>query len=111
MKNWMILLVALALAQAHLRPVLPRRKAASWMSRGRQSKMPRSYCSTTGEQVAGMATDPEGRFSLKVPTGDYTLQIQYLGYEPLTQSVRVEAENDLGDFTLHAATTQIEGSW
>ena len=33
-----------------------------------------------GEQVAGMATDDAGRFELKVPTGEYTLSIQYLGF-------------------------------
>lgn len=33
-------------------------------------------------QVAGMATDADGRFELKVAPGEYTLQIQYLGYEP-----------------------------
>lgn len=32
-----------------------------------------------GEQAAGMTTEADGRFSLKVPTGDYTLRIQYVG--------------------------------
>lgn len=41
------------------------------------------------QQVAGMATDSEGRFELKVSPGDYTLSVQYLGYEPLRQPVRV----------------------
>lgn len=61
------------------------------------------------EQVAGMTTDGEGRFELKAPAGDYTLRIQYLGYESLTQQVKVEQENDLGDFVMKSGTTQIEG--
>lgn len=61
------------------------------------------------EQVAGMATDSEGRFRLEVPTGDYTLSIQYLGYDPLKQMVHVEQENDLGDFVMHYSSTEIEG--
>ena len=61
------------------------------------------------EQVAGMATDGEGRFRLEVPTGDYTLSIQYLGYDPLKQTVHVEQENDLGDFVMHGSSTEIEG--
>lgn len=61
-----------------------------------------------GQQVTGMATDTDGRFRLKVPAGDYTLSIQYLGYEPLQQQVRVAEDNLLGDFVLRNATTDIE---
>ncbi len=61
-----------------------------------------------GLQVAGMATDNEGRFELDVPAGDYTLSILYLGCEPLEREVRIEAANDLGDITLKNAATQIE---
>ena len=53
-----------------------------------------------GEQVAGMATDDAGRFELKVPTGEYTLSIQYLGFDPVLRQVRVDADNDLGDIVL-----------
>lgn len=60
-------------------------------------------------QVAGMATDADGRFELKVAPGEYTLQIQYLGYEPVKQTVRVESDNDLGEIVLRTAATQIEG--
>lgn len=62
-----------------------------------------------GEQVAGMATDDAGRFELKVPTGEYTLSIQYLGFDPVLRQVRVEADNDLGDIVLKSSSTQIEG--
>lgn len=61
-----------------------------------------------GRQVAGMATDGEGRFTLDVPAGNYTLSIQYLGFEPLTQEIRIEQQNDLGDIALKSSTTQIE---
>ena len=54
-----------------------------------------------GEQVAGMATDDAGRFELKVPTGEYTLSIQYLGFDPVLRQVRVDADNDLGDIVLN----------
>ena len=110
MKTWMILLVAVAFGlQSAFAARLYPSKGRVVDEQGQAIEYATVVLLDNGEQVAGMATDPEGRFSLKVPTGDYTLQIQYLGYEPLTQSVRVEAENDLGDFTLHAATTQIEG--
>lgn len=61
-----------------------------------------------GRQVAGMATDAEGRFRLEAAPGQYTLQIQFLGFEPLRQPVRVEADNDLGDFVLRSSATRIE---
>lgn len=61
------------------------------------------------EQVAGMATDNEGRFELKVPTGAYTLTVQYLGYDPVRREVEIRQQHDLGDIVLKSAATQIEG--
>ncbi len=61
-----------------------------------------------GQQVAGMATDHEGRFELEVPPGDYTLSIQFVGFEPLTSEVHLESQLELGDFTLTSAPTQID---
>ena len=110
MKRWIILLVAAAfgLQSAFAARLFPS-KGRVVDEQGKAIEYATVVLLNGAEQVAGMATDPEGRFTLKAPTGDYTLQIQYLGYEPLTQSVRVEGDNDLGDFTLHAASTQIEG--
>ncbi|OUQ52784.1 TonB-dependent receptor [Alistipes sp. An116] len=62
-----------------------------------------------GRQVAGMATDADGQFQLEAAPGQYDLQIQYLGCEPLKQLIRVEENNDLGDFVLRSSPTQIEG--
>ena len=61
-----------------------------------------------GEQVAGMATDAEGRFALKAAPGEYTLLIQYLGFDPVKKPVRVEQENHLGDFVMRTSATGIE---
>ena len=61
-----------------------------------------------GPQTAGTATDTEGRFALKVPAGDYTLSIRFIGFEPLEREVRIESPTDLGDLTLSAAATQID---
>lgn len=62
-----------------------------------------------GQQVAGAATDTDGRFSLSVPEGEYTLSVQYLGYDPVTQPVAVGAQTDLGEIALHDNATEIEG--
>ncbi|MDE6374511.1 MAG: outer membrane beta-barrel protein [Alistipes sp.] len=61
-----------------------------------------------GRQITGMATDTEGRFALDVPAGDYTLSIQYVGFEPVMREVRIDQANDLGDFMLTSAPTQID---
>jgi len=60
------------------------------------------------EQVAGMATDAEGHFVLKAAPGEYTLWIQYLGFDPVKKPVRVEQESHLGDFVMHASATGIQ---
>mgnify|MGYP000201071310 CR=1 FL=1 len=61
------------------------------------------------DQVAGMATDDTGRFVLKVPSGEYTLSVQYLGFDPVVRQVRVEENNDLGEIVMKSSTTRIEG--
>lgn len=61
------------------------------------------------DQVAGMATDNTGRFVLKVPSGEYTLSVQYLGFDPVVRQVRVEENNDLGEIVMKSSATRIEG--
>ncbi len=61
------------------------------------------------KQVAGMATDSEGRFSLAVQAGDYTLTVQYLGYETHTSEITIPtAGNNLGDIVLKPSSTEID---
>ena len=61
------------------------------------------------KQVAGMASDEEGRFELRVPAGKYHLRIQYVGYEPIDRDVQLAADGELGNLTLRTAATLIEG--
>lgn len=60
------------------------------------------------KQVAGMTTDADGCFSLKVAAGDYTLRIQYVGYQTLSRDLQLEEGAELGDFVLCASATEIE---
>lgn len=62
-----------------------------------------------GQQVSGQATDTEGCFTLKVPTGEYTLSIQYLGYDPIRQTITLDDQSALGEFRMKSAATAIEG--
>ncbi len=63
----------------------------------------------SGSQVAGMATDVDGEFTLRVPAGDYTLRIQYVGCETLDKPLHLEEGAELGDFVLRSSSTEIEG--
>lgn len=60
------------------------------------------------EQVAGLVTDAEGRFTLTAPAGLYMLQVHYLGYEPLVREITLPADAELGDLTLTESSTEIE---
>lgn len=60
-------------------------------------------------QVAGISTDEQGAFTLRIAEGEYTLLIQYLGYEPVRQNIQVDDNGELGLFTLKSSATQIEG--
>lgn len=61
------------------------------------------------QQAAGQATDTEGRFQLKLLPGDYTLSVQFLGYEPLDEPIRITGATDLGDIRMRSTATAIEG--
>ena len=60
------------------------------------------------EQVAGMATEADGCFTLSAPAGRYRLRVQYVGYEPLEREVEFPADSDLGDLILLDSSTAIE---
>lgn len=61
------------------------------------------------EQVAGGVTEESGEFSLKAPAGDYTLRLQYVGYESLDRELALLSSIELGDITLQESSTEIEG--
>ncbi len=56
------------------------------------------------------STEADGRFYFKkLPTGNYTLKINYLGSTPQTKNIQIVAENvKLGDLKLTAATANLE---
>ena len=60
-------------------------------------------------QVAGITSDADGRFELKAAPGVYTLQVQFLGLEPVKKIVRIGEDNEPGDIVLRSTPTQIEG--
>ncbi len=57
--------------------------------------------------VVGCTTDDDGRFSLSLPQGDYTLLVEFVGYESVEQTISVQGETSLGDVTLRVSATAI----
>ena len=59
-------------------------------------------------QVTGGSTNDEGRFTLSVPVGDYTLSARFLGYKSTNLTISISAATDLGDITLEPESEAIE---
>lgn len=61
------------------------------------------------KQVTGQVTDAEGRFELQSPTGEYALSVQFIGYEPINRTLRIDGPADLGNIRMRNMSTEIEG--
>lgn len=61
-----------------------------------------------GKQVAGTSTDDQGAFALQIAAGEYTMNVQYVGFQPLTREVKLAGGDDLGDIVLRDASTKID---
>ena len=60
------------------------------------------------KQVAGGTTDAEGAFALVAKSGDYELNISYMGYKSHKQEVQVLGDVELRDITLTESSEKIE---
>ena len=57
--------------------------------------------------VRGTITDSDGHFELEVPTDRYTIEVSYIGYETITQSIDATNSVDLGNIQLHESPTEL----
>jgi len=55
----------------------------------------------------GTTTNASGNYELDLPTGDHTLQISFMGYETLTQKIKL-IENGKANFELFEETHKLE---
>jgi hypothetical protein len=55
----------------------------------------------------GTSTNASGNFEFELPTGEYTLQVSFLGYEVLNQKIKL-IENGHADFELFEETHNLE---
>lgn len=59
-------------------------------------------------EVRGVATDSDGRFRTEIPDGDYTVRVQFLGYQTAERTVAVSRATDCGVFVLAQKAEEME---
>lgn len=60
--------------------------------------------------VTGESTDSTGRFSLRLPKGQYKLRFEFIGYSILDTMLLVNKDLDLGDIKLFSGAVNLEGA-
>ena len=110
MNKWIFLIAALLLALARVSAA--RLSPAHGRVVDEQGK-PIEYATVVlmknQQQVAGMATDADGRFEVQAAPGEYILRVQYVGMDPVERPVRIGTKSDLGETVLRNSSTRIEG--
>ena len=58
-------------------------------------------------QIAGTTTDSNGKFTLNADTGDYILELSYIGYETIRMALTVNANTHIGDILMQEGATEL----
>ena len=58
-------------------------------------------------QIAGTTTDNSGKFTLNADTGNYILELSYIGYETIRMALTVNGDTHIGDILMQAGTTEL----
>jgi len=58
-------------------------------------------------QIAGTATDNNGKFSLDADTGNYILELSYIGYETIRMALTVNGDTHIGDILMQEGATEL----
>ena len=63
--------------------------------------------SNNSGQVAGTTTDNNGKFSLDADTGNYILELSYIGYETIRMALTVNDNTHIGDILMQEGATEL----
>ena len=58
-------------------------------------------------QVAGTTTDKNGKFTLNADTGNYILELSYIGYETIRMALTVNGDTHIGDILMQEGATEL----
>ena len=58
-------------------------------------------------QIAGTTTDNNGKFSLDTDTGNYILELSYIGYETIRMALTVNGDTHIGDILMQEGATEL----
>ena len=58
-------------------------------------------------QVAGTTTDNSGKFSLDADTGNYILELSYIGYETIRMALTVNGDTHIGDILMQEGAMEL----
>ena len=58
-------------------------------------------------QIAGTTTDNNGKFSLDADTGNYILELSYIGYETIRMALTVNENTHIGDILMQEGATEL----
>ncbi len=58
-------------------------------------------------QIAGTATDNNGKFSLDADTGNYILELSYIGYETIRMAFTVNGNTHIGTIQMQEGATEL----
>ena len=58
-------------------------------------------------QIAGTTTDNNGKFSLDADTGNYILELSYIGYETIRMALTVNGDTHIGTIQMQEGATEL----
>ena len=58
-------------------------------------------------QIAGTTTDNNGKFTLNADTGNYILELSYIGYETIRMALTVNGDTHIGDILMQEGATEL----
>lgn len=60
--------------------------------------------------VTGAITDSTGKFLIRLPKGQYKLNLEFIGYTSIDTTIQLSADFDLGDIKMASSAVELEGA-
>ncbi len=60
--------------------------------------------------VTGAITDSTGKFSIRLPKGQYKIQFEFIGYTSIDTTIQLNTDYNLGDIKMSSSALELEGA-